>query len=125
MMKTIEVFIPAPGESEVKYYLPVKDECRLVAAYVGLTVAQAAAAPIKFGKEGATYGVLSADLDGTGAGEVKVVGYNTDQTETAKNQIFDLDTPIEISVNLAADGNVAIQLVVDPFVIGKQHGFED
>lgn len=123
MMKTIELLIPAPGTSEVKYYLPLKDPSRLISAMVGVGGTQAGAAPVKFGKAGETYGVLSADLNGTAAGAVKAVGKDASQTEAKLNQIFDKDTPVEISINLQTDGTVAIQLVVDPFVIGKQHGF--
>ena len=121
MMKTIEFHL-AGTTSEKKYYLPLKDASRLISATVGSTAAQAAAATVKFGKKGASNTILDIDLNGTGAGEVAKAAYNSSATDSEKAQAFDLDTPVEILVNLASTSDLMIQLVVDPFLIGAHEG---
>lgn len=121
MMKTIEFHI-AGTTSEKKYYLPLKDASRLVSANVGVTAAQTSTATVKFGKQSETNTILDINLNGTGAGEVAKAAYNSSATDSEKAQAFDLDTPVEILVNLAATSDLMIQLVVDPFLIGAHEG---
>ena len=122
MMKTIDLIIPRPGTSAVNHYLGFKDPCRLVAAYATLEVAQSATAPITLGKNGGAHTILNTDMDGTAARGTKAIPYTAAASQSTRNQIFDLETPIEIIVNLAADSNVHLQIVVDPFIIGPHKG---
>lgn len=122
MMKTIELQITGTNSSK-KYYVPLKDPARLVAMYVGTSAGQSSTADVKIGKSGASNTILDADLDGASAGDVVSAAYNSSATDAEKNQIFDLDTPAELDVNLESGGELVVQLVVDPFLIGQHKGF--
>ena len=122
MMKTIDIVLNRPGTSARVYQLAFKDPCRIIEAAVCLEVAQAAAAPISLGKAGAASTIFDMDLDGTAAGACKVIPFTTGVTEGNKNQIFNRTTPLVLTVDLAADSTIHLQLTVDPFVIGPHKG---
>ena len=119
-MKTITMVL-AVGQATVDYYLPVKDPCRLVGAFVGTNkdLSADATAKLQIGK-GTDYVLEIAANKALGktASATKV-----DTTEAKLNQIFDKDEPIKINAVSAVAGTVyVLQLVVDPFLIGKHKG---
>lgn len=123
MMEKIYLQIAGTTSSK-KHYVPFVDECRLVAAHVCATTTQSnAASDVTFGKNGASHTIFDADLQDVNGGNSVTAEYNSDATESEKNQVFDLDTPLEIDVNLADASDLIICLVVDPFVIGARTGF--
>jgi hypothetical protein len=126
MMKTIYLQI-AGTDSAVKHFLPMRDPCRIVGAKVTCNAAQAGAALITIGKDGASKTILDIDLQAaqTGdyvAGVVVNVPFTSDATDAHKNQIFGGDVPICITPNLTSEGSVCIELTVDPFLIGPHKG---
>lgn len=123
MMEKIYLQIAGTTSSK-KHYVPFVDECRLVAAHVCATANQGdGAADVKFGKKGASHTIFDASLKNVDGANTVTAEYNGDATEAEKNQVFDLDTPLEIDVNLQATSDLIICLVVDPFVIGARTGF--
>lgn len=122
MMKTMDIVLNRPGTAARVYQLAFKDACRVVGAYVCLEVKQEAAAPITLGKNGAATTILSKDMDGIDAATSTALDWTAALTEVNKHQIFDRDTPLELTVNLAADSTVHLQLILDPFLIGAHEG---
>ncbi len=123
MMKTIELILE-PGDSEVTYYIPVKDACRLVGFVASVNEDNSGenTAKVQIGKD--TDYVLEGSL--TLAVGATVTGSYVSTTETKRKQIFDKDEPVTVHIeNCAANTIVGLQLIVDPFVIGKHTGFAD
>lgn len=115
-MKSLS-FILAGTNAAAKHYVIPPDNCRLIGAIVAPTVAQAAAATVQFGKEGATHSVLTANLNPAGAGDAIKAALTTDVTAAEKNQVFGPTLPIEIAVDLAADSSLGVTLYFDEYLI--------
>ncbi len=126
MMKTIEIAFEASASGATKVYLPMKDPCRLISGYIGVSTQQDNTAYlVKIGKEDEAQHILEADLDSENvdAGETIKLTFNDSASEVQKKQIFDTDTPIEIEVaNLQNASMLVFQLIVDPFLIGAHEG---
>jgi hypothetical protein len=122
MMKTVDIILNRPGTAARVYQLAFKDPCRVIAAHVTAEVAQTGAATVTLGKNGAATTILSKDLDGLGAATAIDLAWTGSLTEANRKQIFDKDTPLELSVNLNEDSTLHLQLVLDPFLIGAHKG---
>ena len=122
MMKTMDIVLNRPGTNARVYQLAFKDACRVVGAYVCLEVKQEAEALITLGKNGAATTILSKDMDGIDAATSTALDWTAALTEVNRKQIFDRDTPLELTVNLAADSTIHLQLILDPFLIGAHEG---
>jgi hypothetical protein len=119
MMNKI-VLVLAGTTSSKKYHIPFTDKCRLVAAKVLNSTAQAdTAATVTFGMNGAGHTVFTADLQGAEALTTTTAAYTDSVTEAEKEQIFSCAKPLEIDVSLATASSVTIELTVDPFIIGQ------
>ena len=123
MMKTIEISLPGTVSS-VKHYLPLIDPCRLVSAKVSCSTAQTDAAVISLAKKDVSNKVLIKDLKPASAnyvaGTVVDMARGGDTTDLEFNQVFGPKTPLEIDINLQANGQITLQIVVDPFLIGSR-----
>ena len=123
MMKTIEISLPGTNSS-VKHYLPLIDPCRLVSAKVSCSTAQTGAAVVSLAKAGVTNKVLIKDLKPASgnytAGAVVDMARGSATTDLEFNQVFGPKTPLEIDINLQANGQITLQIVVDPFLIGSR-----
>ena len=122
MMKTMDIVLNRPGTAARVYQLAFKDACRVVGAYVCLEVKQEASAPISLGKNGAATTILSKDMDDIDAATSTALDWTAALTEVNKHQIFDRDTPLELTVNLSHDSTIHLQLILDPFLIGAHEG---
>ncbi len=119
MMKKV-VFTLAGTTSSKKYHIPFSDECRVVGAQVCVSTAQADAASfVTLGKNGADHTIMTADLQAATALSTTTAQYTDLVTTAEQEQIFSLDTPLEIDVNLATASQITVELTVDPFVIGQ------
>lgn len=118
-MKTM-CFVLAGTNAAAKHYVIPPDNCRLVGAYVAPAVAQAAAATVQFGKEGATHSILTANLNPSGAGDVVKAADTASVTAAEKAQIFGPGQALEISVDLAADSSLGVTLFYDEYLISQQ-----
>lgn len=126
MMQTIYLQI-AGTTSAVKHFVPLKDRARLVDVKVACNAAQAGAATVTVGKDGAATTIKSIDLqaaqDGNYvAGTVYTLSDTASLTEGNKNQIFGGTVPLCITPNLASAGSVCLAITVDPFLIGPHTG---
>lgn len=117
MMKHIHLQIDGTTSS-VKRPLLLRDPARLVGMRVVCSTAQAAAATVAVGENGATHTVFTADLNPTDALEPVEAAYTAEVTDDEKQTVFGPDKPLEIDVNLASAGKVALVLELDPFLIG-------
>ena len=119
MMKTMEFLIPTPGTDAVTFYLPIKDPSRLIGLLVSAGGAQISGTVTI--EDGATNTIMTADLsDIDAAGDV--VRGTFAGTEAQQKVIFDHTNPLVLKIDLQADADVGIQLVLDPFQIGKHKG---
>lgn len=121
-MKHIYLNIPQANITTGKTVcLPFFEECRLVAARVVPTAAQAdSASVVNLGLNSASNWALVADLQNVAAKSVVLAAWNTSATEKEKKQVFDASTPLDINANLATSSELGLELIVDPFVIGSR-----
>lgn len=115
-MKSIS-FVLAGTNAAAKHYVILPDNCHLIGAYVAPSVAQAAAATVQFGKEGATHSILTANLNPSGAGDVVKAVATADVTAAERAQIFGPSQALEIAVDLATDASLGITLVYDEYLV--------
>lgn len=121
MMKTIDYLIPTPGTSSTTFYLPFKDPSRLVSMYVSAGAAQSSGTVSI--EDGDSNTIMEADLsDIDSAGDVVKGAWDSSASEVQKSTIFDKDNPLVLKIDLQADTNVGLQIVVDPFLIGAHEG---
>ncbi len=119
MMKTMEFLFPTPGTSAVTYYIPIKDPSRLIGLLVSAGADQSSGTVTI--EDGATNTIMTTDLSGIDAAGDVVRGTFAG-TEAQQKVIFDHTNPLVLKIDLQADTNVGIQLVLDPFQIGKHKG---
>ena len=110
-------FVLAGTATAAKHYVALPDNCHLVAAYVAPAVAQAAAATVQFGKEGATHSILTANLNPSGAGDVVKAAATASVTAAEQAQIFGPAQALEIAVDLAVDSSLGITILYDEYLI--------
>lgn len=116
-MKSIEIVLAGTAVA-AKHYVVPKEPCRIIGMYVSPAVAQAAAASVQIGKEGATHSILTADLNGKGAGDVAVGADTASVTAAEKAQVFGPTLPFELAVDLNADSSLGITILYDEYLIG-------
>ncbi len=117
MMKTIDVLIPIANTTG-SVYIAVKDPCRIIGGIAtnSHNCASDSTAVMNIGK-GTDYVLDFAMNKGIG---VAVKATLTDTTEAKRNQIFGPDQTIKVTITNAVANNItSLQLMVDPFVIGK------
>jgi len=117
MMKTIDVLIPIANATG-SVYISVKDPCRIVSGIATNShdCSSDGTAVMNVGK-GTDY-VLDFDMEADIGVPVKATMAAT--TEDHINQIFGPDEPIKVTLTNAVANNItSLQLVVDPFLIGK------
>jgi hypothetical protein len=117
MMKTIDVLIPI-ADTTGSVYISVKDPCRIVSGIATNShdCSSDSTAVMNVGK-GTDY-VLDFDMEADIGVPVKATMAAT--TEDHINQIFGPDEPIKVTLTNAVANNItSLQLVVDPFLIGK------
>lgn len=110
-------FVLAGTATAGKHYVVPPTNCRIVAAYVTPAVAQAAAASVQFGKEGATHSILTANLNPSGVGDVIKAAATTDVTAAEQAQIFGPGQALEIAVDLAVDSSLGITVIYDEYLV--------
>jgi hypothetical protein len=122
-MKKYTFTIPGTT-SAVKHYLPIPDAGKLVGLYAVVNSAQTAGtATVQAGKAGAATSVLTANLGTTGAngiGKVAKGALTPSVTEANKQQIFDGETPIELTAVLVVAGSIGVTVLVDEYAIGAK-----
>ena len=129
MMKTIELVYPGTT-SETKVFLPFKDPSRLIAAYVVCSTNQTTGATIEIKAKGAAKDMFEIDLVAAQTGNyeagtayaMSVPTGGDAPTQQQQKEILDMDTPLEITTDLQANGNITLVLVTDPFLIGAHEG---
>ena len=115
-MKSVS-FVLAGTATAAKHYVVLPDNCRLIGAYVAPAAAQATAASVQFGKEGATHSILTANLNPSGAGDVVKAAATADVTAAEQAQIFGPGQALEIAVDLAADSSLGITVIYDEYLV--------
>lgn len=121
-MKKLVFNIPTANSGTGKtFHLPFSEECRLIAARVVPTTAQAdSSSVVNFGLASATNWALVADLQNVGARTAVLASWNASATEAEKKQVFSVDEPLDVNINLATASELGLELIVDPFVIGAR-----
>lgn len=119
-MKSIELVL-AGTATAAKHYVVPKEPCRIVGMYVANAVAQAGAATVQIGKEGASHSILTATLTGTGAGDVTEAALTGSVTAEEKAQVFSPTVPFEIAVDLDddSDSSLGITILYDEYLVGE------
>lgn len=117
MMRKVNVFINGTAAGDETVFLPVSDECRVIAARVVPSAAQAAGA-VTVGKAGAGHTILDCVLDAAvPAGTEIALTETAGVTDAEKAQVFKPGVPIEIDLTLDADAIIGLELTLDPFLI--------
>ncbi len=121
MMQQIEIRVPSAATDGKTVYLPLKDKVRVIGA---LAIPQGAtdSGVVTIGKGDNAVLTTAADIGSKSAGDVIPFTLDSTSTEAQLNQIFGPDEPIQIKSVTNGTNSFIIQLIVDPFLIGKHTG---